>query len=314
MAARTLLAASGGGHLTQLTRLVDRLPWSTADRVWCTVDTPQSRSLLDGEEVLFVRSAAPRDGRAAMANARCIRRLLRDGDVTHAVSTGASLAVSALPLAQRAGARCSYIESAARVQGPSLSGRLLAPFRPVRRYTQHRAWAGRGWAYAGSVLDGFGPGPAVPPRLDRVVVSLGTQDGYGFRRLVERLVAVLSRSAEVLWQTGATDVNGLPIDARRAVPALELEAAMRDADLVVAHAGVGVALSALEAGRHPVLVPRRSAFGEHVDDHQVQIARELHGRGLAIGVEVDALERDLLLDAAGRSTVTRAAPPLELDP
>lgn len=313
MGPRTLLAASGGGHLTQLTRLVDRLPWSTDDRVWCTVDTPQSRSLLAGEDVLFVPSADPRDARAALVNARRIRRLLDGGAFTHAVSTGASLAVSALPLARRAGARCYYVESAARVQGPSLSGRLLTPFRRVRCYTQHRRWARRRWAYAGSVFDAFAAGPVAPPRLDRVVVSLGTQGDYGFRRLVERLVAVLPPSADVLWQTGATDVADLSIDARRAVPAHELEAALREADLVIAHAGVGTALSSLEAGRHPVLVPRRAAHREHVDDHQVQIAHELERRGLATRAEVDELDLPLLLEASSRTTVAHAPPMLRFD-
>jgi UDP-N-acetylglucosamine transferase subunit ALG13 len=315
MRSRTLLAASGGGHLKQLTQLAERLPWASGDRVWCTVDTPQSQSLLDGEEVVFVESADPRDGRAALANARKIRAVIRSSDFTHAVSTGASLAVSALPQARRAGASCHYVESAARVVGPSLSGRLLAPFRHVHRYTQYQCWAQRGWAYAGSVFDAFEPGPErSDARPDRVVVALGTQGDFGFRSLVERLVDILPPTADVLWQTGATDVSDLDIDARPHIPAAEFEHALGEADVVVAHAGVGSALSALETGRHPVLVPRRSARGEHVDDHQEQVARELAGRNLASAVEVDDLDMDLLSAAATRSVAAaRSLPGLRLD-
>ena len=70
--------------------------------------------------------------------------------------------------------------------------------------------------------------------------------------------------------------------------------------MLVAHAGVGTALAAFEVGKCPVLVPRRVAHGEHVDDHQTQIAAELSNRGLAVSVEADALTLDHLVAAAAK--------------
>jgi UDP-N-acetylglucosamine transferase subunit ALG13 len=109
---------------------------------------------------------------------------------------------------------------------------------------------------------------------------------YGFRAAVERLVAVLpsvlSADAEVLWQVGATDVDGLGIRARERVAALEMRAAIQEADLVIAHAGIGSALTVLDAGKCPVLLPRRHSRAEHVDDHQLLIASELASRDLAV--------------------------------
>ena len=69
---------------------------------------------------------------------------------------------------------------------------------------------------------------------------------------------------------------------------------------MIAHAGVGSALGALEEGRSPVLVPRRAAHGEHVDDHQEQIAGELERRGLAVSAEADELSYAHLQAAAAR--------------
>jgi UDP-N-acetylglucosamine transferase subunit ALG13 len=46
---------------------------------------------------------------------------------------------------------------------------------------------------------------------------------------------------------------------------------VRAADVVVTHAGVGSILLALREGHRPVVVPRRSEHGEHVDDHQVEL-------------------------------------------
>jgi UDP-N-acetylglucosamine transferase subunit ALG13 len=118
--------------------------------------------------------------------------------------------------------------------------------------------------------------------------------------------------AEVLWQTGPTDTTGLAIDATPDLPYPELMAAMRRADLVVSHAGVGSALGALEAGRMPILVPRRPEFDEIVDRHQQQAAHELEERGLALMREVDALTGEDLRRATG-STVEPAPAPAEIE-
>ncbi len=80
----------------------------------------------------------------------------------------------------------------------------------------------------------------------------------------------------------------------------DLGAAMREADLVVAHAGVGTALQAMGAGHCPVLVPRRADLGEHVDNHQFQVAAELSNSGLATFCEPEEITLDVLIRASGR--------------
>ena len=108
----------------------------------------------------------------------------------------------------------------------------------------------------------------------------------------------------MLWQTGDTDVTGLGITGHHAIPERELSEAIRGADVLVAHAGVGTALAALEVGACPVLVPRRLSHGEHVDDHQIQIAGELSRRGLALTTDADELTLDHLLTAAATPVAT----------
>ena len=311
---RTLLAASGGGHLTQLVNLRDRLPFEVGEVTWFTMDTPQSRSMLAGESVLFAHPAPPRDWRAVLANRRLAGAAFRRVGFDAAVSTGASIALSALPVSLAHGAATYYIESAARVEGPSLTGRLLSALPGMHTACQYRTWGDRRWSYAGSVFDCFEPGPrASTDEIASAVVTLGSQEGYPFDRLVSALHEAIPRGADVLWQTGATPTAHLGIDGRPAVPASVLESAMASADVVVAHAGVGSALSALLAGRHPVLVPRRSSLGEHVDDHQAQIAGELAERGLATRCSAEELDLEVLLDAASRTIVrSEDPPPLEL--
>jgi UDP-N-acetylglucosamine--N-acetylmuramyl-(pentapeptide) pyrophosphoryl-undecaprenol N-acetylglucosamine transferase len=310
----TLLVAHAGGHLKQLHRLVPRIAGLGNDLTWLTSPTDLSRWLLAGQEVIEAHRVESRDYRGIALNSWLAARVLRRRRFDRVVSTGASLAVSSLPVARARGIPCHYIESAARSAGPSSSGRVLRWLPGVRLYTQYQGWATGPWRYAGSVFDEFELEPDLgrDAALHRVVVTIGTSS-YGFRRLVERLASVLPPEAEVLWQTGATDLRGLDIPARDTIPGDELEAAMREADLVVAHAGVGSALSALEAGRAPVLVPRRKRYGENVDDHQQLIAAELARRGLAVEARPETLTlTDLTAAARRRVRLVAEPPPLRL--
>ncbi len=317
----TLLIASTGGHLEQLSRLRQRFTPESAGVRWVTFDDPQARSLLAGENVEYIRYVAPRDYVAVAANLRAARRILREHDIARVVSTGSGIALSFLPTARLAGIPCHYVESAARADGPSLTGRIASRVPGVALYSQYPSWAAGRWQYRGSLFDGYDaepplPGSPVPP-LRRVVVTLGTMRTYGFRRALTAvarvLPEVLAPDAEVLWQTGATDASGLDVDARKAVPASELHEAMATADLVIAHAGIGSALTALDLGRCPVLLPRRRHHGEHVDDHQLMIADELARRGLAVSRDpADLAAADLVRAMTTPVKADETARPFEL--
>lgn len=295
-----LLVANDGGHIMQLHTLRPRLGVGE-DVVWVTPRTPQTRSLLAGERVHWAEPCPPRDVAAVVRNAAACRRLFEDHRVTLVVSTGAALALAVLPQARARGIETVYIESATRMAAPSLSGRLLSWVPGIRTFSQSEGLVRHHWRYLASPWDLYRSAQEGPRPLRRAVVSVGTQPGYGFRRLVERVADVLPPGCEVLWQTGCTDVSGLGIEGREKVPAAEMTAALRRADVVVAHAGTGIALAALEAGRLPVLVPRRARHGEHVDDHQLTIALELALRDLCVTREPDHLKLADLELAAGRS-------------
>lgn len=87
--------------------------------------------------------------------------------------------------------------------------------------------------------------------------------------------------------------------------------AVAEADLVVAHAGMGSVITAGEYGKPVVLLPRLSAKGEHTNDHQVDTAVWLRTRP---GVFVADTEQELeariaaALAAGATSAVSAAAP------
>ncbi len=62
----------------------------------------------------------------------------------------------------------------------------------------------------------------------------------------------------------------------------DVQAKMREARVVVTHGGPATIMQVLALGKVPVVVPRQSAFGEHVDDHQVRFAHRIADRVLVV--------------------------------
>ncbi|CAN5426633.1 glycosyltransferase [soil metagenome] len=284
----TMLIASTGGHLEQLFKLRPSLVAEADPVVWVTFDSPQSRSLLAGEdEVVYVDRIASRGYLELIRTVPAAVRLVRRLRPRAMFSTGAGIALAFLPLGKLVGARSTYVESAARTHGPSVTGRLLRAVPWIELRSQYAVWAGGRWLYKGSVFDEYIPvvaesgKPARP--IQQVVVTLGTQEGYPFTSLVRRVTEIVPDDVKIHWQLGPDfPAADQPAGARGMISRDELQNWFQESDVVIAHAGVGSALAVLEIGKAPVLVPRRSARGEHIDDHQQLIADELSGRGLAV--------------------------------
>lgn len=122
---KILLVASAGGHLQQLVWLAPW--WSAHARTWVTFDTPDARGMLVGERIVFAHHPTNRSLPNLARNLRLARRVLRDERPDVIVSTGAGVAVPFFALARLAGARSVFLEPYDRVDGPSLTGRLVAP-------------------------------------------------------------------------------------------------------------------------------------------------------------------------------------------
>lgn len=282
-----LLVASAGGHLEELFRISQRFATRGQVVEWVTPFSSQSTSLLAEEVVHTVPYVGPRDLKMVSGQFFRAIQLLGTGRYSAVISTGAAIAVPYLTAARILNIPTHYIESAARSLTPSLTGRIIQHLPGIKLYTQYETWPSQKWKFQGSVFDGF-RAELLPEagRCRRVVVTLGTMQSYGFRRAVEAVLGILAQlpeaPEEILWQTGCTDLSGLPVPGRVTVPSTELSGAIAQADLVIAHAGVGSALAALTMGRTPILLPRQARHGEHVDDHQLMIGRHLAERGLAV--------------------------------
>ncbi|GAB4369601.1 MAG: PssE/Cps14G family polysaccharide biosynthesis glycosyltransferase [Deltaproteobacteria bacterium] len=114
-----------------------------------------------------------------------------------------------------------------------------------------------------------------------IFVAVGTTL-QGFDRLmkaVEEMRKSGQLKGEVIVQHGHSSV--VPAGCR-SVPFVgreEFDRLIRDASLVITHAGAGAVGKCLLAGKKPVVVPRLKLYGEHVNDHQIELVRELDTRG-----------------------------------
>lgn len=310
---RILMVASTGGHLTQLTRLESAIGVAE-DSPWVTFDTGQSRSLLAGREVYFVPYVAPRDLRGIVQAA--LRTWAPARDVNGAVSTGAGLALAVLPeMAVATRKPVVFIESISRVNGPSLTGRMLRGVPRVGLYAQHAGWCRNPWRLGPSVLSEYAVVPAARPvEPRRMLVTLGSIQPYRFDRLVDVALQFARRNPhlEVTWQLGATRRTNLPGRVISLLSDAEFSREIALADLVVAHAGVGVAMNVLDRGKVPLLLARRPDLNEHVDPHQEEIYHFLMLRGLAVDAEEalqggPGLNRALASEVNLRSAATQRA-------
>jgi beta-1,4-N-acetylglucosaminyltransferase len=120
-----MLVCSTGGHLLQLNALRDA--WEHRSRVWVTFDKSDARSLLDGEAVVYAHGPTNRSVANLLRNLALAWKVIRRVRPRALVTTGAGVAVPFAWIARLTGARIVYVESITRIEGPSLSCRLIAP-------------------------------------------------------------------------------------------------------------------------------------------------------------------------------------------
>lgn len=111
---------------------------------------------------------------------------------------------------------------------------------------------------------------------------------------------------EVFAQIGPSRLRPRHIEYAQFVSPEECHDRMTAAKAVVAHAGMGTILTALEMGKRLLVMPRRSALGEHRNDHQLATVRRFGELG-RIKVALDDAELLLRLDELDRVV---ASPPI----
>jgi UDP-N-acetylglucosamine transferase subunit ALG13 len=123
-----------------------------------------------------------------------------------------------------------------------------------------------------------------------IFVTVGTQ--LPFDRLVREIDrwAGAQNHIDVFAQIGENAYIPENMDWAHNLQPAEFRERMHACDTVVAHAGMGSIISAIELGKRVIVVPRRAEFGEHRNDHQLAtVARLEHIQNLEVALECEEL-------------------------
>ena len=111
----------------------------------------------------------------------------------------------------------------------------------------------------------------------KLFVPLGTQK-FPFNRLVEALNALVERGLykpeEIVMQSSIYEVKP-KYTHYTLIPAAQFDELIDKAELVITHSGVNSIISCMKRKKPLIIVPRLKKYGEHVDNHQVEIAELL---------------------------------------
>jgi UDP-N-acetylglucosamine:LPS N-acetylglucosamine transferase len=123
---KVMLVCSSGGHLIQLHQLQPW--WSKHERKWVTFDLPDSRSLLEGEDVAWAHFPTTRNLRNAVRNLILAARMVPRFRPDVVVSDGAGVAFPFFIVARIMRVPTVYLEVYDRIDSPTLTGKLCRPF------------------------------------------------------------------------------------------------------------------------------------------------------------------------------------------
>ena len=130
-----------------------------------------------------------------------------------------------------------------------------------------------------------------------------------FDRLIRTMDdwAAAHADTRVFFQIGKGSYEPRHGEFVRLMPGAAYRARLAAATLFVAHAGMGSIISAIQAGKPLVMLPRLKTLGEHNTDHQRATAATV---GVRDGLHVAATEGDLgpLLDRLLADTTAAPAP------
>ena len=109
-----------------------------------------------------------------------------------------------------------------------------------------------------------------------ILVTLGTQD-KPFTRLLEEVEKLIKNKVineKVIVQAGHTKYTSKYMEIFDYLPKDELEKLIDETSILITHAGVGTIFDALKRDKKIIAVPRLKEYGEHTNNHQLEIVKE----------------------------------------
>ena len=119
-----------------------------------------------------------------------------------------------------------------------------------------------------------------------IFVTVGTHE-QPFNRLikaVDDLVADGTITEEVIIQRGYSTYEPKHCKYYDLLPWDEMQKYNKEARIVITHGGPASFIDVLALGKTPIVVPRQAKYNEHVNDHQLEFAKQLIKKNISIVV------------------------------
>lgn len=131
----------------------------------------------------------------------------------------------------------------------------------------------------------------------RILVTVGTclQPFDRLLQYTDEAISALHEPVTGICQYGPSQVRPRHLTCRETISRKDFEAEIAASDVLISHAGIGTLSSAIREGHKALVVARRGALGEHVNDHQLEIVEELRRAGSIEVIETAAQMRQALL-------------------
>lgn len=121
-----------------------------------------------------------------------------------------------------------------------------------------------------------------------IFVTVGTHE-QPFDRLIQKVDKLKKDGTiqdDVIIQTGFSTYEPKYCKWSKLIPYQQMVKNIEDARIVITHGGPASFIMPLQVGKIPIVVPRQHKFNEHINDHQVEFARNVSKRmGTIIDVE-----------------------------
>lgn len=115
-----------------------------------------------------------------------------------------------------------------------------------------------------------------------IFVTVGSR-GYPFERLIKEVdrISLEGRIFDhfVVAQIGSSTFTPKNIEFTDYMDKKKYDEYVAKADIIITHGGTGAIISALKKEKQVVAFPRLKIYGEHIDDHQIQICEVLEAEG-----------------------------------
>lgn len=119
-----------------------------------------------------------------------------------------------------------------------------------------------------------------------ILVTLGTQK-QSFTRLLD-MVENSKIKDEIIVQAGHTKYESKKMKVFDFIDYEEMDELINKADIIITHGGTGSIVTPLKKNKKVIACPRLKKYGEHVDDHQVQIVDTFDDVGYILKLEEES--------------------------